>query len=307
MAIIAPTNAKMKVIKDKISKAFKIMDNGALHWMLGVSIRHEAKTLKISQAAYIRQILTRFELADIRPLSIPVDPDVTIVADMGEAVSSRKFCKMLGAIMYTAIWTRPDLTYAVNRLAQYQDKPCTGHHTALLRLYAYLKYTVDLGITYGPTRMPLSGYADADGMTTEGRHAVSGYVFCIDGRAISWSSKRQELVTLLTNKVEYITLTHAAKEAIWLSMLRAEIFGLDRCTVPLKCDNNGAIALACNDRYHACTKHIDICYHFIHERVEGSDILLDYIHTSENTADMFTKGLHSAMFNTLVKTIGLGH
>jgi hypothetical protein len=219
MAIIAPTKVKMKVIKDKISKAFEITDNGALHWMLGVSIRHEAKTLKISQAAYIHQILTRFELADIQPLSIPVDPNVAIVANMGEPVSSRKFREMLGAIMYTSIWTRPDLAYAINRLACYQDKPCTRHHTALLRLYAYLKYTVDFGITYSPTRMPLSGYADADGMTTEGRHAVSGYVFCIDGRAISWSSKRQELVTLSTNKAEYVTLTHAAKEAIWLSML----------------------------------------------------------------------------------------
>jgi hypothetical protein len=155
--------------------------------------------------------------------------------------------------------------------------------------------------------MPLSGYADADGMTTEGRHAVSGYVFCIDGGAISWSSKRQELVMLSTNEAEYVALTHAAKEAIWLSMLRAEIFGLDRRAVPLKCDNNGAIALARDDRYHARTKHIDIRYHFIRERIESGDILLDYIHTSENAADMFTKGLHSATFNTLVKTIGLGH
>jgi hypothetical protein len=306
MAIIAPTDAKMKVIKDKISKAFEITDNGALHWMLGVSICREARTLKISQAAYIQQILMRFKLADIRPLSIPVDPNVAIVADMGEAVSSRKFCEMLGAIMYTAIWTQPDLAYAVNRLARYQDKPCTGHHTALLRLYTYLKYTVDFGITYGPTRMPLSGYADADSMTTEGRHAISGYVFCIDGGAISWSSKRQELVTLLTNEAEYVALTHAAKEAIWLSMLQAEIFRLDCRAIPLKCDNNGAIALARDDRYYACTKHINICYHFIHERVEGGNILLDYIHTSENTADMFTKGLHSTTFNTLIKTIGLG-
>jgi hypothetical protein len=89
-------------------------------------------------------------------------------------------------------------------------------------------------------------------------------------------------------------------------MLRAEIFGLGRRAVPLKCDNNGAIALARDDRYHARTKHIDIRYHFIRERVENGDILLDYIHTSENAADMFMKGLHSATFNTLVKTIGLG-
>jgi hypothetical protein len=117
MAIIAPTEAKMKIIKDKISKAFEITDNGALHWMLGVSIRCEAKTLKISLAAYIRQILTRFDLADIRPLSIPINPNVAIVADMGEAVSSCKFREMLGATMYTSIWTQPDLAYTVNRLA----------------------------------------------------------------------------------------------------------------------------------------------------------------------------------------------
>jgi len=108
----------------------------------------------------------------------------------------------------------------------------------------------------------LEGFTDADGASQEHRHAISGHAMLIDGGAMSWSSKKQELITLLTMEAEYVTATHAAKEVIWLHRLIGEIFRPLHLT-PLYLDSQTAIALTKDDSYHARTKHIDIQYHFI--------------------------------------------
>jgi protein involved in temperature-dependent protein secretion len=149
------------------------------------------------------------------------------------------------------------------------------------------------------------GYVDSGDHVKDGRWATSGYMFTIDGRAISWSSKRQDLVTLSTMESEYIAQSHAAKEAIWLSALRAELFNVSRRPLMLLGDNQGAIALANDHRFHARTKHIDIRYHFIREHIEVGDLKLEYINTADNAADMFTKALPSATFKHLAAKIGL--
>ena len=107
------------------------------------------------------------------------------------------------------------------------------------------------------------GYVDADGASQEHRRAISGYVFMVDGGAVSWSSKKQELVTLSIAEAEYVAQTHAAKEALWLRRLLTENFKSVETPTTLFSDSKSAIALAHDGHYHACTKHIDICYHFI--------------------------------------------
>ena len=106
--------------------------------------------------------------------------------------------------------------------------------------------------------------------------AISGYVFMVDGGAVSWSSKKQELVTLSTMEAEYVTQTHAAKEAIWLRRLLTELFGPMDGPTTLFSDSKSAIALAQDGHYHAHTKHIDIHYHFIRYIVEAGSIKLVY-------------------------------
>ena len=100
-------------------------------------------------------------------------------------------------------------------------------------------------------------------MSNEDRHAISGYVFMLNGGAVSWSSKRQDTISLSTTEAEYIALSHAAKEAIWIRNFISEIFGSVTDPILINSDNQSAIALAKDSCYHAHTKHIDIRYHFI--------------------------------------------
>ena len=97
----------------------------------------------------------------------------------------------------------------------------------------------------------------------EHRHPITGYAFLINGGAISWSSKKQEIITLSTAESEYVAATHAAKEARWLHRFIGEVFQLLTNLIPLYSNSQAAIALTRNRSYHACTKHIDIQFHFI--------------------------------------------
>ena len=111
--------------------------------------------------------------------------------------------------------------------------------------------------------MELKGYSDADGSMHEDRKAISGYAFLLDGGAVSWSSKKQEIIVLLMTEAEYIVLTQAAKEAIWLCSLLGEVFSEFSGPTMLYGDNQSAIVLSHDHQYHAQTKHIDIHFHFI--------------------------------------------
>ena len=109
----------------------------------------------------------------------------------------------------------------------------------------------------------LQGYADADGSMNEDRKAISGYAFMINRGAVSWSAKRQEIISLSTTESEYIAATYAAKEALWLCTLISQVFDINLPPTTLFSDNQSAIALAKEHQYHARTKHIDIRFHFI--------------------------------------------
>ena len=104
---------------------------------------------------------------------------------------------------------------------------------------------------------------DADGALQDHHWAILGHAFLIDGSAISWSSCKQELVILSTAEAEYVAVTHAAKECIWLCHLIGELSPSPLSTTTLYCDNQATLKLATDNNYHMRTKHIDICFHFI--------------------------------------------
>lgn len=160
-------------------------------------------------------------------------------------------------------------------------------------------------MVYGINSSGLEGYTDADGASQEHRHAISGYAFLIDGGAVSWSSKKQEIVTLSTAEAEYVAATHAAKEAIWLRRLIGEVFHSLPNPTTLYSDSQSAIALTRDGSYHARTKHIDIHYHFIRFVVQDGTIKLVYCPTDDMTADTLTKALPSAKAKHFTASLGL--
>jgi hypothetical protein len=135
------------------------------------------------------------------------------------------------------------------------------------------------------------GYTDADGLSQEHCHVISSFTFLIDRAAISWASCKQELVTLSTAEAKYMAATHAAKECIWLQRLIKPFFRPSSTPTTLHCDNQAAIHLATDNNYHTRTKHIDICFHFIHQTISDGHIDIKYCPTQDMMADILTKAL----------------
>ena len=253
--------------KNLISKRYAMTDLGPISWLLGIKVTRDHKncTITLSQQSYVDSILARFNFTDAKPLSIPMDPNVAFSKDQcpttpDDIARMRRvpYREAIGSLMYASVGTRPDISFAVSTLSQFLDNPGQAHWEAVKRVFRYLLGTKNWGLTFGGGKEGLEGYTDADGASQEHRRAISGYAFIIDGGAVSWSSRKQELVTLSTTEAKYVASTHAAKEAIWLRNFIGEVFSPLAEPTTLHCDNQSAVAIATNGNFHARTKHIDI-------------------------------------------------
>ena len=160
----------------------------------------------------------------------------------------------------------------------------------------YLKTMKTLALSFSSEQRDaqLVGFSDSDwGGDRDDRKSTSGYVFTIGGTAISWKSKKQAVVALSSTEAEYIGTSEATREAIWLQHLLLEITESNHPTYLqlLFVDNQGAIKPGENPRFHERTKHIDIKYHFDQQAYENGPITVQYISTSNMTADIMTKTL----------------
>ena len=157
----------------------------------------------------------------------------------------------------------------------------------------------------GKEKGKIQGFCDADWASQQHRHSISGFSFHFGQGAVSWSSKKQAVVALSSTEAEYIAQTHAAKEAVWIRNFVIEVQGTTHGPLTMLCDNQGAIALSKDNKFHSRTKHIDLHYHFIREAVDEGKINVEYVPTAENVADIFTKALPRPKFESFVERLGL--
>ena len=170
----------------------------------------------------------------------------------------------------------------------------------------YLGMTKDLWLTFGGRRRKLvEGFCDSDYANQRDRHSIAGFSYHFGQGAISWSSKKQQVIALSTVEAEYIAQAHAAKEALWLRSFISEIRNESARAITINSDNQGAIALSKDNKFHLRTKHIDVRYHFIREAVEDGKVSVVYIPTDDNPADIFTKPLAKTKFRRFVELLGL--
>jgi hypothetical protein len=230
-------------------------------------------------------------------VTTPLDTSIKLTATTEDdaLADEKEYARIVGGLMFAACVTRPDIMCAVGKLSQFLNNPSSKHLLAAKRVLRYLKGTLTLGITYRPPPLRLSGYSDADwagDMST--RRSTTGYVVMLNGGAIAWKSQRQPTVALSTMEAEYMALTEAVKELTWIRKLLAELgYDQDSGNAPtdLYSDNQSAIALAKNPVSHARAKHIDIRHHFIREAIHDKIVWVQYIPTSDMTADSLTKAL----------------
>lgn len=169
------------------------------------------------QNLYVTAIVDKANMSDALPASSPATPNTQLTQHEGPS-PQYPYARMIGRLMYAAICTRPNIAFAVNHLAQFTSCYGPAHITALKRVIRYLKGTSAYGLIFrSSTPFAEYGYADADwGANHLDCKSISGNVYMLGGTAISWSSKKQPPVSLSTMEAEYLSLLHAATQALWI-------------------------------------------------------------------------------------------
>ena len=310
MTIFASDDDIMSEIKKEFTEFFTITDLGELKQVVGLEVAKDpqGEYIKISQKQYIKKILKRFGMEDSKPCKMPMDPNIRLMkTPEEESHAIPEYGAAIGSLIYAAIGTRPDIAYAVQSLSQFTNNPSPEHWTAVKRVFRYLNGTQDLGIIY--KKMPtinLDGYTDADwGSNPVDRKSISGYTFLIGDGPVTWTSKKQQTVALSSMEAEYMAASLATREAMWLRTLLKELgFELEGPTT-LHTDNQSAIQFAKNSGFHARSKHIDIQYHFVREKIISNEIIIPYCASEDNLADIFTKALPMPKHQDLTNRLGM--
>ena len=312
MVLVGKDEGKMKQVKEELSSRFNIKDLGKLRYFLGMSVvqDQEKKETWIGQPTYTKRLLTRMGMSDCKPTKTPVSPGNCLVkaTEDEEALDQQSsYQSLVGSLMYLATCTRPDIAYAVGTLAKFSSKPNQTHWVAAKRVLRYLKGTSNLGIIFkGDEPERCKAYSDADWAgDKDDRKSTSGYLFQIASGPVSWRSKKQDTVALSTAEAEYVALSSATQECVWMRQLTSELGDPPEGPTTILEDNQVSIAMARNPQFHGRAKHIDTKHHFVREQVSNGTIKLKYCPTHEMVADMLTKGLGQQRFCVLREKAGI--
>ena len=319
LLIASSKTAELLAIKRRLAQQYEMEDMGEATFILGIDIARDraSRSISIGQSAYINTLLERHGMADCNPTTTPMDSAgaTELVAATDGYQSSdtlrRDYQSIIGGLMFAAVCTRPDITFAVNRLARYCSNPTDAHHAAAKRILCYLKGTVDYRITYTGTAEIdplLVGYCDADWAQDKDsrRKSTSGYAFVMCGGAVSWQSKKQSTTALSSTQAELMAITSATKELLWYRHHLTGI-GLVQRTRPttLLVDSQCAMDIANNGRISDRSKHIEVQHYFVREHIEASTLTLQHIPSSSQVADTLTKPLARVAFKRCADMLGL--
>eukprot|EP00253_Pinus_taeda_P015320 PITA_15320 len=241
-------------IKKELGKSFEMTDLGYVHYYLGIEITQHPKSIFLSQKKYIGDLLNRFGMTECNPLTTPMEQNLKLTSIEGkEFEHATKYRQLVGSLSYLTT-TKPDISFAVGILSRFMQKP----------------------------------YFDGDKETGV---STSRYAMSLGSGAVSWRSRKQSVPADFTTEAEYVVAAEATKEIVWLRKILEDLQVKQVQSTPLMIDNNSAIKLAKNPKFHDRMKHINTKYHLIQHHVEAKTIHLRHCSTNEQIADIFTKAL----------------
>nr|CAN63536.1 hypothetical protein VITISV_002860 [Vitis vinifera] len=234
--------AMFESFKKSMMAEFEMSDLGMMHYFLGIEMMQYSTGILISQKKYVGEILDRFQMKDCNPVNTPSEFGMKLNKDNGgKKVDDTLYKQIVGSLMYLTI-TIPDIMHVVSVISRYMEYPTEIHLLAAKRIFRYLKdsdYAGDL----------------------DDRKSTSGYVFMMGTGVVSWSSKKQPIVTLSSTEAEFVVAIACACQAIWLKKILKELHFKEERPTQIYCDNSLTIKLSKNPVLHGRSKHIDVKYH----------------------------------------------
>uniref|UniRef100_A0A2N9F808 Uncharacterized protein n=1 Tax=Fagus sylvatica TaxID=28930 RepID=A0A2N9F808_FAGSY len=288
----------------QLNSVFDLKDLGSLHYFLGLQVTRTSNSLYIKQTKYASDLLKKHHMLECKPASSPSCPNTRLSLHHGELLTDpHAYRSMVGALHYLT-FTRPDISFAVHQVCQYMSTPTTTHLAAAKRVLRYIRGTLHHGIEFTPGPLTLSAYTDADWAgDPDDRRSTSGFLVYLGNNAITWSAKKQPTVSRSSTESEYRALAIASVEICWIRTLLKDLCIYISDPPILWCDNVSALAIASNPVFHARTKHIEVDFHFVRERVLRKDLVVKFVSTIDQLADIFTKSLPTHRFLDLRRNL----
>ena len=308
MVLIAKTTEELKKVLKMLEEIYDVKRLGRVHDFLGVRCEQRGADFTMSQSTYIERVAERYgeflEKRAYTPLHPGGVPSAINCPDKEERALDKPYRELLGCLLFVAQRTRPDVAFSVSLLGQYSSNPGKKHWDGLQQVMRYLYHTSKQAITYrrlgGHTRMAV--YVDSDWAgSTDDRRSTSGYVIYLMGQIISWRAIKQKCIALSSMEAEYIALSEAMKEVVWMQRIIKECsqFGLTMGTPIVYCDSKAALTYAKNDIENQRNRHIDLRYHYVKDLVQRGEIELVHVSSKDNVADILTKPLARTRFEEL--------
>ena len=270
---------------------------------------------KVHQFPYLLKSVAKFEMSNCKSVVVLLAGHF-ILSKLQCPKKNSEFVQMenipyanaIGTVMYSMISTRPDLSYLISLLSRYMSNPGKAHWDALKYLLRYINNTLHTGLCYEKRQnaFDLVGFVDSDFIgDRDSRKSTTAFYFTLGGNCISWKSQLQPLVALSSTEAEYVAMTDAIKEAIWIRGILEEI-NLLQGEVIVCSDSQSAIHLCKNPVYHERTKHVDVKYHFVKDQVATGAMKIQKVSTKDNPADMGTKCVTAAKLKHCLNLLHVG-
>ena len=320
LLLAAKTISQISWMKKMFCKRFEMKDLGEAKVCLGLEINRNRreKKLVLTQESYMKKVVDRFGMTDSKPVPTPMEEPKSIEdrleweSEEDQNATDIPYREAIGSLMYLMIGSRgsrPDLAFAVGKLARFCESPKWKHWIAVKRVLRYVNGTSNMGLCYkGQTTDSVFGYTDSDWAgDVSDRKSTSAYVFMVAGAAVSWCSRKQTITATSSCEAEYIAASMACKEAVWLKRLLSVIPIRTNSSdgMRLLADSQSAMKLAQNESINRRNKHIDITYHYVREVTNNADVRLTYCPTEDMAADMLTKALGRIKFEKLRTLCGI--
>jgi len=315
---MSSSTAENSRFKEELRQHWELSDLGPVKFALGIAILRDRSnhTISLSQTALIDRIIEEFGQLDAHPVDTPmitgsqiIRPDKSQPLSEAEAnwIQRTPYRSLVGSLNYLAVASRPDIAFAVGRLATVLDCFRTEHWDAAIRVVRYLKGTrlfrLDLG---GSNAIHPLGFSDSDWANCpKTSRSVGGYCFSLGSGMVSWASHKPLLTADSSCYAEYIALHDASHEVIFLRQLLDGLRLLRIDPTPLYCDSDSARQLTEDQRWHSRVRHFRVKYHTTRELVDFDELKVIGIRTDDNTADIFTKALGRPQFERLRGYLGL--
>jgi histone deacetylase 1/2 len=288
---------------------FALKDLGELHYFLGIEVKKVHDGIILSQEQYANDLLRRVNMQICKVVDTPLSVADKLSVTDGEVLNSEdatRYRSIVGALQIIT-YTRPDIAFSVNKVCQFLHAPTTVHWTAVKRILRYLRGTISLGLRLSKSPSTIiSAFSDADWAgCPDDRRSTGGFAVYLGSNLISWNARKQATVSRSSTEAEYKSLANATAEVMWLQTLLDELGVAQSKTAVLWCDNIGATYLSANPVFHARTKHIEVDYHFVRERVARKLLDIRFISSGDQVADGFTKSLSTRQLETFRRNLNL--